>query len=107
MKYILVKWVHHFENEPILLYSELDDSRFEIRKVEIFPDGGKGYASEFEEFGSTRLGTEPVPFISEIARDPEFAPKEIAQDEFEKVWSDRKIVKFVSADKNNKRAKPT
>lgn len=89
MKYILVKWMHHFDNEPVLLYSELDDSRFETRKIEVFPDGKKGYASETEEFGSTRLGTEPVPSVSEIAKDPEFDPKEITQDEFEKVWSDR------------------
>jgi len=89
MKYIFVKWVHNFDYEPVLLYSELDDSRFETRKVEIFPDGRKGYASETEEFGSTRLGTEPVPPISEIAKDPEFEPKEITRDEFEKIWSDR------------------
>lgn len=92
MKYILVKWLHHFDNEPILLYSELDDSRFEIRKVEIFPNGKIGYASKFEEFGPARLGTEPVPPISEIAKDPEFDPKEITQDEFEKVWFDRKLI---------------
>jgi len=103
MKYIFVNWMQHFDNEPILLYSELDDSRFEIRKVEIFPDGKKGYASEFEEFGSTRLGTAPVPFISEIARDPEFDPKEITQDEFEKVWSDRKLIMIVSGNDNNSR----
>lgn len=89
MKYILVIWMHHFENEPILLYSELDDSRFETRKVEIFRDGKKGYASENEEFGSTRLGSEPVPPITEIAMDSEFDPKEITREEFEKVWADR------------------
>jgi hypothetical protein len=89
MKYILVKWIHNFVDEPVLLYSELDDSRFETRKVEIFSDGEIGYASEAEEFGTTRLGIEPVPSIFEIAKDPEFEPKEITQEEFEKIWSNR------------------
>jgi hypothetical protein len=91
MKYLFVKWMHNNPEYPVLLYSELDDSKFEIRKVEIFPDGSKGYAGESEEFGKTRLGIEPIPSISEIAKDPEFEPREITQEEFEKIWSERKI----------------
>jgi hypothetical protein len=34
MKYLKVKWIHPFPSEPIVLMSELDDERYEIRKVE-------------------------------------------------------------------------
>jgi hypothetical protein len=44
MIYIKVKWSHSFPDEPILLYSELDRERCEIRKVEAFPGGRMGYA---------------------------------------------------------------
>lgn len=86
MKYIRVRWIHNFPNEPVLLYSELDDDRFETRKVEVFPDGKKGYASEAEEVGGTRLGIEPVPSITQIAMDHEFVPEEITKEEFERIW---------------------
>lgn len=89
MIYILVKWIHSFPDDPVLLYSELDAFRFETRKIEVFRDGKIGYASEYEEFGSTKLGTDPVPEISEIAKNPEFEPIEISKDEFEKIWSVR------------------
>ncbi|MDR3577980.1 MAG: hypothetical protein P4L50_29295 [Anaerolineaceae bacterium] len=92
MIYIFVKWIHNFIDEPVFLYSELDEARFEIRKVEIFQDGKKSYASKSEETETTWLGIEPVPNISEIAKDPEFEPEEISQEEFERVWSDRKKV---------------
>jgi hypothetical protein len=89
MEYIFVKWLHNDPEYPVLLYSELDERRFETRKVEIFLDGTKGYASEFEEC-RTDLGYVPVPTLSEIAEDPQFEPFEITREEFEKVWFQRK-----------------
>ncbi len=44
MKYIRVKWNHLFSDEPVLLFSELDDARWEVRKIEVFRDGHQGYA---------------------------------------------------------------
>jgi hypothetical protein len=94
MKYIKVKWVHFHPDEPTLLYSELDDARWEIRKVEIFPDGRIGYASSIEATSATktRLSIEPLPPFDEIAADPQFQPVEITKDEFEAVWSRRSSV---------------
>jgi hypothetical protein len=34
MKYLKVVWVHDLPGEPVLLYSEVDDEGWEIRKVE-------------------------------------------------------------------------
>jgi hypothetical protein len=73
-------------SEPTLLYSELDDARWETRKVEIFRDGKMGYASRITSSGLTGLGLEPVPPISIIASNPEFDPVEITKDEFDEVW---------------------
>ncbi len=40
--------------------------------------------------GSTRLGEEPIPPLSEIASDPQFEPIEITKEEFEEIWNNRK-----------------
>ena len=89
MTYIRVKWIHNFPDEPVLLYSELDDQRFEVRKVEMFPDGSIGYADRHLScsVNDTQLGSEPVPAVEKIAKDPEFEAIEIDRDEFESVWN--------------------
>jgi hypothetical protein len=91
MKYIKVRWIHAFPDEPVALYSELDESRRETRKVEIFADGRAGFASVSESTPSTRtmLSTEPFPQLDEIAADPQFQPAEIDKAEFDKVWLNR------------------
>jgi hypothetical protein len=90
MNYIKVKWLHSSSEDPILLYSELDEERWEKRKVEVFKDGHCGYASADEAIGSTRLGEEPIPSLGEIASDSQFVPIEIAKEEFEEIWARRK-----------------
>jgi hypothetical protein len=87
MTYVKVEWIHLRDDEPVLLYSELDESRWENRKIEVFADGRCGYASQTESIGSTRLGEEPIPPMAEIAADPQFRPSEITEPEFEEVWA--------------------
>ena len=41
MKYIKVRWIHDFEDDPILIYSELDENRFETRKIVFIFTHGK------------------------------------------------------------------
>jgi hypothetical protein len=89
MTYIRVRWLHDCPDEPIWLFSELDDLRCEVRKVEVFADGSQGFASSLESVGSTQLGEAPVPPLSEIAAEPEFEPEEISKEEFEAVWAAR------------------
>lgn len=90
MKYIAVRWKHQHPNEPILLYCEVDDDGWEVRKVEEYKDGLYGYSDESESTGDTRLGMEPVPPLAEIAADPQFEPSEITKDQFEQIWSRRR-----------------
>jgi hypothetical protein len=87
MTYIKVKWNHSIESEPVLLYSELDDQRMEIRKVEVFSDGRMDYADAARGKGNARLGKVPVPPLAEIESDPEFEPIEIGRGEFDAVWT--------------------
>lgn len=93
MRFIKVVWNHSHQNEPVLLYSELNDERFEVRKVETFTDGHWGYASAEEESGGSVLGSAPVPSLEEIASDPQFDPVEITRDEFERIWADRRTAR--------------
>jgi hypothetical protein len=90
MKYIRVQWLHESPADPVLLISELDDSRWETRKVEIFADGSRGWAMQGEERGETRLGLVPVPPTGEIATDPQFLIEEITREQFEAVWNARR-----------------
>lgn len=86
MEYLKVYWIHNFDDEPILFYSEIDDDRNETRKVEIYRDKSFGLASIDIEFGGTALGEIPVPNIEEIREDAEFDPYYITQEEFDSVW---------------------
>jgi len=87
MTYLKCKWKHDNPDHPILLYSELDEERWETRKVEIFRNGKLGFADRDTEFGGSGLGLEPVPPLTAIAADPEFEPEAITKAEFELVWS--------------------
>jgi hypothetical protein len=89
MYYIKVKWIHADPEGPVWLYSELDEDRWEMRKVEIFADGTIGFASSIEASDSTGLGLMPVPTLIEISASKEFEPQEITKEEFEQIWSSR------------------
>jgi hypothetical protein len=87
MTYLKVKWIHAYADEPVLIYSELDHERWELRKVEIFPDGRIGYAGPEVEVGDTGLGQMPLPSLEKIAADPVFEPEVISKAEFERIWA--------------------
>jgi hypothetical protein len=84
MQYISVHWYHAFPDEPVRFLLELDERRWERRRVEVFSDGHFESADENTE--SAAIEIVPVPPLEEIAFDPQFDPVEITQEEFEKVW---------------------
>lgn len=45
MEYLKVEWMHQWDDEPIVIYSEIDDCRRETRKIEVFRNGRVGYAT--------------------------------------------------------------
>ena len=88
MRYQRVHWVHEVADEPVVLYAELDDDGWEVRKVDQYIDGRLVRAGPSEESGGTRLSEAPVLTIAEINQDVQFAAGAISPDEFERVWSD-------------------
>src|SRR5829696_4147222 len=85
MKYVRVDSMNRQPDEPVMLYSELDERRFEIRKVEIFPNFLAGWASVDRVCGPTQLRRDAMPELRDVAKQLE--PVEISREEFEWVWN--------------------
>ena len=88
--YLYVHWKKPHPGEPGHLYSELDRERYELRKVELFADGRRGFADANEEFGGTRLGETAVPTLEELADDPDLEAKASTVEEFQRQWLKRR-----------------
>lgn len=73
----------------MVLYSELDDARWEVRKVEVLRDRRCGHAGEGGSSVGTMLGEAAMPELTELADDPEFGPVELTKVEFERIWARR------------------
>jgi len=84
--YIKVKWHHSSESEPVELYSELDENRYEVRKIEMYRSGHLDFADGSRTSGNTRLGVLPVPPIHEINDDTQFEASLISKETFEALW---------------------
>jgi hypothetical protein len=94
MEYLKVSWQHQFDDEPLILYSEINTRRFENRKIEIYPDGSFGLATSDFHFGGTELSAEVMPLLEEICEEKTFVPEVITREEFEKIWD--RYVNFLS-----------
>ena len=86
MLYQKVLWKHSDHKYPTVLFSEIDDDMWEVRKVEVFSDGVMHFADSIRTSGDTWLSDQRMPTVDEISQDPEFEAKEIGEEEFEEVW---------------------
>ncbi len=84
--YVLVEWLHTASDEPVRLYYELDEERYERRKVEEYRNGVLHLADAAHGQGNTFLAWEPHPPVDEIQKDPQFHVSELTAKEFERVW---------------------
>jgi hypothetical protein len=84
--YLKLIWHHDLDDEPVWFYSELDNERYETRKVEVFRDGRRFFADAQSSTGNTMLGEIPAPSLEELAEDGEFTPSLMGRDEFEAEW---------------------
>lgn len=89
MIYLEVQWIHDFVDEPIFIYSELDNERNEIRKVEIYKNRKKGFASNNTFVNGSHLSETPIPTLEEINKDQQFIASEISRQRFEEIWNNR------------------
>ncbi|MFJ7272782.1 DUF6881 domain-containing protein [Streptomyces sp. NPDC099050] len=85
--YLKLNWHHNFDDEPTWLYSELDESRYETRKVEVFRNGRRIFADSQLSTGNAMLGEIPAPSLEELNAEAEFTASEIERGEFEAEWS--------------------
>ena len=86
MRHLRVTWRHEADDEPVVLWSELDASSLEVRKVDEFRDGRLEYADSNRAAGSTFLADGPFPSIQEINGMGPFLAQPISAAEFERVW---------------------
>jgi hypothetical protein len=85
--YVCGEWFHDFADEPCCIYSELDDERYETRKIEVFKDGTTTRAStEDLKRDPMALADQPIPSVEEVNAYPEFHMEEISVTEFEDLW---------------------
>jgi hypothetical protein len=86
--YFRGEWIHDFEDEPYLFYSELDDERYEIWHIEIFKDGRMIRASRknLEHNPSAPVSDQPIPSVEWINAQEKFRAWEITAQEFEEAW---------------------
>jgi hypothetical protein len=87
VEYIKIRWNHSLNEDPVLLYSEIDENRFEVRKLWVYMDGSVGYANSTESFGDVELSYMPTPLLEKIAAHYEFEVLETSNEEFENVWA--------------------
>jgi hypothetical protein len=85
--YVCGEWFHDFADEPCCIYSELDDERYETRKIEVFKDGTTTRAStEDLKRDPMALADQPIPSVEEVRAYLEFHMEEISAAEFEDLW---------------------
>jgi len=88
LTYLKIRWLHNDPAHPVLLLSELDESRYEVRKAEMYADGRTDIASAQGGVGQAELGQVAVPPDEDIANNPEFRVEPLSRAEFEQVWAD-------------------
>lgn len=88
MEYLKVHWRHEFQDEPTIIYFELDEQRNEVRKIEMYCDGSFGLASKDVTYNNSILSEKPIPVIEEIMSDSQFRVLEINKFDFLKLWNE-------------------
>jgi hypothetical protein len=85
--YFAARWHHDSDDEPVMLYEELDEHRQETRKVHEYRDGRLERTDRIALELPTSLSPEPVPAEAEIDAQPDFMVLLLSKDEFEAIWN--------------------
>jgi hypothetical protein len=85
--YVKVRWDHEFAEEPVEVFSELDNERYEVRKVEVYRDGRLDWADASRDTDAIGLGAVPFPDLAEINSQEEFHAATVIAAEFESAWT--------------------
>ena len=87
MTHFQVRWHHDHPDDPVRIYEELSDERYELRKVEEFADGRLIRSDRIDSDLTASLSWEPVPAIEEIAAQEEFTVEPLTDEAFESAWA--------------------
>ncbi len=86
MNYVLTEWDHDLDDEPYLVYSELDGDRMEVRKVEFFRNGiCFSYGGERGNEGA--LSKVPFPEDLRTAAGEAGECRSISRQLFQEIWN--------------------
>jgi hypothetical protein len=88
MIYYKVKWSHSNRDFPVLIFSEIDENRLQVRKVEMFYDGSYGRADRRKSIGSTQLSDQKIASLNELSKFTDLEIEEIDKGVFESIWAD-------------------
>ena len=83
--YLACRWTHSNAEGPVLILSELDGARYEVRKVHEFADGRLERADRVTE-ATTSLSWVAIPSETEIGAQEEFEVRPLSADDFEGHW---------------------
>ena len=86
MTYLLVEYESPEEDEPALVYSQLDGARREVRRVEFYP-GGMCFACGGERGREEALSPDPFPEDPrDLCRPGQVTARAIPASAFQAVW---------------------
>lgn len=83
--HFVAHWHHDNADDPVRIFEEVGEDRFEVRKVEEFRDGRLVRANSVTD-AATSLSWVPLPDIVEIEDQAEFTFDLLTPAPFEVVW---------------------
>ena len=86
MEYVLLQYTHELTDAPSLVYSELDSTRRERRRVEFYP-GGLCFAYGAERGGEEVLSPTPFPQDLRALNTEDAQARAISPKLFFEVWN--------------------
>lgn len=86
MDYIHVAWMHDYVEEPVELWSELDEGGNEVRRIQLFRDGRIEWVDESGGTDEGGLGEVPIDLDEIRQQADQFLLKVIDRPSFEQRW---------------------
>ena len=88
MRYVLAEWDHDLDDEPYLVYSELDEGRRETRRVEFYRNGITfSYGAERGNEGALSPDPFPEDLRALCPEGEDFIAREISPSLFYEIWN--------------------
>ena len=87
MTYEKTQLLYQSSFDLVLEFCEIDEARWEVRKVEVFADGSMTWADESTPLDAkTRLSDQRTPKMEHMKPDPELITELITPEAFEEIW---------------------